>query len=1617
MNQNAEKRKNIESIYTLSPIQQGMLFHTVYAPNSGVYVEQKLFTICGQVNVVNFKQAWQKVIERHSVLRTLFVWEKQEKPLQVVLKQIDLPWHDCDWQNIPASEQHQRLEELLQKDRYQGFTLNQAPLMRFTLIKLGEDRYQFLWSHHHISMDGWCLPIIVKEVLTFYEAYNLGKTPFLSSPRPYQDYIAWLQRQDISQAEAFWQRNLQGLKTPTPLVVDKLAVQDSQEYPTYPKYELSLSSKVTQALQTIAKQQSITLATLVQAAWAVLLSRYSGEREVLFGVTVSGRSGDLAGIEEMVGLFINTLPLRVEVTRDKSVLEFLQTVQKKSVELQEYTYISLAEVQRLSDVPATIPLFESIVVFENYPVDKSLQESKYSFDVTGVEAFEQTNYPLAVLVFAKEELSIKISYDASRFAEATIARLAGHFQTLLEAIATNPDQTVAELPLLTQVERHQLLVEWNQTTRDYPPDKCLHQLFEEQVEKTPDAIAVEFDNQQLTYHKLNERANQLAHYLQSLGVEPEVLVGVAIERSLEMAIAVLAILKAGGAYVPIDPAYPQERRDFMLADTNCRVLISQSSLRSLFPKVDHLVLLDEQWEIIAQQPITNPSSPVQPNNLLYVIYTSGSTGRPKGITLSHQALGNLIYWHLETMNQGVGVLQFASLSFDASFHEMFAAWCSGGTLYMIPESLRLDVEKLVYFLTEKPIQKVILPVALWQQIAQIYGQQAELFHHLTEVVTTGEQLQITQPIIDLHKQLNHCRLHNHYGPSETHVVTYYIFNDLPDIWPVYPPIGKPIANTQIYILDQYGQPVPIGVPGFLLIGGANLARGYLHRPDLTAQKFVNNPFGQGLLYQTGDQARYLPDGNIEFIGRVDDQVKLRGFRVELGEVEAVLNKHPKISQAVVTVQGTAADEKRLVGYVVTKQSETITTEDLRHFLLQMLPEYMIPSVFVTLESLPLTPNQKVDRRALPLPDLQLNQNDYVAPRHPTEEIIANIFATVLKLEQVGIYDNFFTLGGHSLLATQAISRLRSSFQVDVPLRTLFSAPTVAELAQAILAMNQTNSALVVTPIESVLHETELLPLSWVQERLWFLDQLEGPNALYNMPIALQISGNLNIAALEQALTEIIQRHSILRTNFTTVNGNPVQAIAPPTDVKIPIVEVQANQIQQEAVQAAKQPFDLASDSLIRSQLLQLAENNYILLVTIHHIVFDAWSMSIFVRELLTLYEAALHQKSGVLPSLPIQYADFAYWQRQWLQGEVLETQLSYWKQQLNGTLPVLQLPIDYSHSPKQNYQGARQSLRLSKSLTTAIKSLSRQEGATTFMTLLAAFKLLLSRHTGQEDIIIGVPIAGRNHQGTEELIGCFLNTLPLRTDLSGNPSFRELLTKVREVTLSAYSHQDIPFEKLVEELKPERSLSRHPVFDVMFNMINTPTANLEIPGLTFEPLNHFTQPESKFFLTLFVQEVAEELNINIVYRQNLFSPEHMSNLLEQFEYLLQQITTQPDRPIQSYSLVTPQSRSLLPDPSLSLDQPDYEPVTTLFLNWAKQAPQQPAIRQDGQMWTYQELSHSAQNIAEVLLSCGVQPKDVVAVCGTRSFGLIASMVGVFLSGAVLLLLDPNQPIARSHLMI
>ncbi|MBC1223942.1 amino acid adenylation domain-containing protein [Nostoc sp. UCD121] len=1511
--QKQSKNKDIESIYPLSPTQEGMLFHTLYEPESTIYFEQFQLTIRGNLDPGVFERAWQLLVERHSALRTLFVWKNRKQSVQVVRKEVNLPWSNLDWRMFSQQEQEIRLNSFLDSDRKQGFELDKAPLMRFALIRVADETYEFVWSFHHLLVDGWSWPIIFKELFALYESIQNGQQLYLAPSRPFRDYINWLQQQDLAGAKAFWQQNLEGFTAPTPLIVERAIGQSSHQQQNIDVRSQHLSAERTTTLKSFAQQHHLTLATLVQAAWGLLLSRYSGESDVVFGTTVSGRPPALSGVESMVGLFINTLPARVKISDKTDLLSWLGLLQQEYIEREQYSYTPLVDIQGVSEVPRTQLLFESLVVFENYPVNGTLQQLPGNLSIGELQDRGQTNYPLTLLAIPGDEMTVKIYYDRDRFDADIIDRMAGHFLTLLEGITVNPHRTPGELPLLTPAELDLLLVEWNATSPAHPINRCIHQLFEEQVEKTPQALAVVYENQQLTYEELNQQANKIAHYLQRFGVKPDVPVGICVERSsktlpkasLAAAIAILGTLKAGGVCVPLDPSYPSERLAFMLKDSQAPVVLTQTRWKSLLEGnfAHRLIVLDEDGDEIAKESESNLQVEVAADNLAYIIYTSGSTGTPKGTLVTQRSLTNLVEHHQAKMATGIGVLQFASLSFDVSYHEISVAWGLGGTLYMISECDRKDLDKLIHLLGNNPIGKVFLPVSLWQQLAEIYGEQSHLFQNIREAIACGEQLQITQPMIKLFKRLENCTLYNFYGPTEADLVTAYTFSQKPDEWPIYPPIGKAAVNVQVYLLDSNLQSVPIGVPGELYVSGDGLARGYLNRADLTNQKFLPNPFSKDAnsrLYKTGDLARYLPDGNIEFLGRIDDLVKIRGFRVELGEIEAVLSKHPQINQAVAKVHGESAREKYLVAYFVPIPGETITVEQLRAFLTEQLPDYMIPSAFVEMESFPLTPNGKINRRALPEPTTsrpELGQT-FVEPRTPTEEILAGIWRDVLGLEQVGIYDNFFDLGGHSLLATQVIALTRKAFGIELPLLSLFESPAIAPLAQKIATTKAPDhQELSLKPLPS---QGEPIPISLTQLELWFFDQFYPGNSIYNLPLVYRITGALNEKALEESLKEIVRRHETLRSTFQVKNGQVVYAVVNDPVFDFSIIDLRhiseterETQAAQKAEQEIKHPFDLAQGPLLRSKLWRLDEQEYLFVAVTHHIVADGWSFSVLTQELAKVYEAFCEGKPSPLTDLPIKYTDFAQWQRQWLQGQVLESQLQFWQKHLSTSPPILKLPTDHPRPPARTFKSAGQSVVLSKKLTDALKVLSQQEGVTLFMTLLAAFQTLLFSYTRQENIIVSSALANRTRVETEGLIGFFVNLLPFCTNLGGNPSFRELLGRVREVALGVYAHQEMPLIKLIEELQPVRDFSYTLINQVMFVFQNTPEDNLQFANLTLKEqfIARDTKDTAEFDLELTLEETSTGIEGLLVYRTDLFESATITKMVENFQTLLEKITT------------------------------------------------------------------------------------------------------------------------------
>ncbi|MEH2311073.1 MAG: amino acid adenylation domain-containing protein [Nostoc sp.] len=1613
----------------LSFAQERLWLLNQLEPDNPFYNEQAALKLYGKLNVVALEQSLNKIISRHEALRTN-LRTINEQPVQVIADSLTLSVPIVDLTELPASERAIACQQLATTEANRPFDLVNSPLIRASVIKLTEVEHALVLTIHHIIFDGWSMGVLIHELATIYSALCNNLSPKLPElPIQYADFAIWqrewLQAEVLQTQLDYWKQLLKNAPTLLELPTDRPrpAIQTFRGAIQYREF----SNELSQALANFSRQEGATLFMTLFCAYVTLLHRYTGSDDIVVGTPLANR--DRLELEGLIGFFVNTLVLRTDLSGNPSFQQLLSRV--RQLTLQAYTHPDLPfeelvkTLQPQRDLSHT-PLFQVMFVLENAPISE--------VELTGLTlsplATEKTTAKFDLTLFIKNTPSGLIAiwqYNTDLFDPCTIKRMAGHFVTLLESIVTNPQQQISQLPLLTQVEQQQLLV-WNNTQVDYPRDQSIHQLFEEQVGRTPDAVAVEFGNQQLTYHQLNCYANQLAHYLKSLGVKADVLVGLCVERSLEMVVGLLGILKAGGAYLPLDPEYPTERLSFMLEDAQVSVLLIQQSLVDRLPQHQaKLVFLDTDTQLISQCSQDNLISGVQANNLAYIIYTSGSTGKPKGIAMNQLALSNLILWHRENLkiSRRAKTLQFAPISFDVSFQEIFSTWCSGGTLLLITEELRRDAVALLGFIQEKAVERLFVPFVALQQLAEVAVDSELGTTHLREIITAGEQLQITPAISQWLYKLTDCTLHNHYGPSESHVATNFTLTNSVETWPLLPPIGQPIANTQIYVLDKYLQPVPIGVPGELHIAGVGLTKGYFNRPELTQEKFISNPFNNSRLYKTGDLARYLPDGNIEYLGRIDNQVKIRGFRIELGEVEAVLSQHSDVQASCVIAREDIPGDKRLVAYVVAHQNSTHTTSKLRQFLKAKLPEYMVPNAVVILESLPLTPSGKLDRRALPVPDLYNDRTDkYVAPRTPIEELLTQIWVQVLKLELVGIHDNFFELGGHSLIATQLVSRIRNIFKVELPLRELFARATVAELAQSIEQLQQQNLQLSAPSILPRTKNTDL-PLSYAQQRLWFLDQFEPNSPSYNIPVALRLVGTLNVAALQQSLQEIIHRHEALRTNFVAVNGKPSQIIQTQTNWTVSVVECEYLPLseqeivtQQLAQQQAIQPFDLDNEVLFRATLVVLSQTEHILLVCMHHIVSDGWSMGVFIQELAALYNAYSQGQLSPLTLLPIQYADFTIWQRDWLQGNVLQSQLNYWQQQLKDAPALLSLPTDRPRPAVQTFVGADEKFALSVELTDRLTKLSQQQGVTLFMTLLAAYDTLLYRYTGQTDILVGSPIANRDRLEVEGLIGFFVNNLVIRTNLADNPSFSELLTRVREVALGAYAHQDLPFEMLVEALQPERDLSHTPLFQVMFVLQNTPMSQVELTGLTVTPLIG-EGTTAKFDLTLSMQNTATGLVGAWEYNTDLFDVSTIERMAGHFVTLLESIVTNPQQQISQLPLLTEveQHQLLVEWNDTQVDYPQNLCIHQLFEEQVGRTPDAVAVVYEDQQLTYQQLNCRANQLAHYLQSLGVKPEVLVGLCVERSLLMVVGLLGILKAGGAYLPLDPDYPQERLSFML
>jgi amino acid adenylation domain-containing protein len=1668
----------------LSFAQQRLWFFDQFEPGNPAYNLVNTVLLQGKLDTVALERSFSEVTRRHESLRTTFDVRDGE-PVQIIAPPKPLHLQVIDVTHLPEAERDGIVQNLIHQQTQASFDLKRGPLLRIILVRLENDEHVLLLAMHHIVSDAWSMGVLIGEVVALYEGYTTGREvalPPLSIQ--YADFAAWqrewLKGDVLDEQFAYWRQQL-GRSLP---ILELPTDRPRPVLQTYNGSSLSfpLSPGLTQSLKSLCKGEGVTLFMTLLAAFKVFLYRYTGQEDLIVGSPIANRHRQ--ELESLIGFFVNTLAMRTDLSGNPTFRELLKLVRETALDAyarQDLPFEYLVEQLQPNRDLSHSPLVQVVLVLQNTPERKvelpglvvtplKYQAESAKFDLTLY--FDELG----------PELQGTFEYNTDLFDGDTIARMGRHVRTLLEGIVADPSARISELPLLSQAERNQVLIEWNDTRTEFEQGVCAHQLFETQAERTPDAVAVALEDERLSYAELNARANKLAHHLRGLGVGAGDVAGIFMERSLEMIVGVVGALKAGAACLPLDPSLPHERLAFMLQDAGGPVVLSQQRLAMDLPETGaRVVCLDSDWDDIARSSDENPRTSVTPESWIYVIYTSGSTGTPKGVCMPHRALVNLVGWHQTMPTKSARTMQFASLNFDISFEEIFSTLATGACLLLVKDSVRVDIPALGRFIDENRIERFHLPVLVLQKLAEEFFSKPKSLLTLREFMVGGEQLQITDDVVKLFARLKDCTLYNHYGPSETHVVTSFTLPHDPESWTVFPPLGRPIANTEIYLLDSHLHPVPVGVPGELYIGGACSAHGYLNRTSLTAERFIPHPFSGepgARLYKTGDLARYQKDGNIEFIGRNDFQVKIRGMRIELGEIEATLTQHESVSKAVVTLrQDVSGGERRLVAHVIANPGCTIEARRLRDFLRGKLPEYMLPSAFVMLAAFPLTTSGKIDRLALPAPESNLEtEKGYVAPRGALEEVLCTIFAEVLKLERIGVRDNFFDLGGHSLSATQIVSRVREAFRVELAVRKIFEQPTVEGLAQALLedqeeriertaelllqvssfpdeeAAKETKSKLA-HPENDVDEEvisrrrevpakewispellkrekltartTRTAPLSFAQQRLWFLDQYEPDNILYNIPSAIHLNGALDVTALERSLSDILKRHEALRTTFAVDNDRPVQVINKARDFRLTVIELRERSPEKKeatvarlAADEALKPFNLAEGPLLRLKLLRLAEDDHVLLITMHHIISDGWSIKVLISEMGELYGAYANGREVTLPELPIQYADFAVWQRDWLQGERLEEQLSYWREQLADAPPLLELPTDRPRPKFKTFHGADVHLNLSKSLSEDITRLSRREGATLFMTLFAAFATLLYRYSGQRDILVGTAIANRNRAETEPLIGFFVNTLVLRTCFLQQMTFRELLGQVRERALDAYTHQDLPFEKLVEELQPERTLSHSPLFQVMFHLQNAVTEKLNLSGLSMSQFEVEMQT-AKLDLSLSMVESKEGLFGRLNYNTDLFDAATIKRMAGYFERLLEAAVSNPDEQVSRLQILSePERDKVLVE--LNDTRRDYGKDNLLHLAIAEQAaltPDAMAVRFEQHTFTYRELNEKANQLGRYLQKLGVGPEVLVGIFLERSIEMLVALLGILKAGGTYVPFDAASPSERLSFIV
>ncbi|MEO0406589.1 MAG: amino acid adenylation domain-containing protein [Cyanobacteria bacterium P01_A01_bin.135] len=1637
----------------LSSAQQRLWFIEQLQPETSVYVIPAVLRLEGALQVEALQRSLEAIARRHDILRTCFVAEAGQ-PYQQVAASVELP--------LPVLEMSQASESAVQAQIQQAiaapFDLAQAPLLRCQLIQLASQQHLLVVAIHHIVADYWSLRVLMTEIAALYPALAQGQSPQLPKLAiQYADYATW-QRQQLSEEEqssrlaqqlAYWKQQLNG---PPPLL------ELPTDFPRPPvqtfrgaRQSFALSPQLSATLQTLAKRHQATLFMTLLAAFQALLHRYSQQQDIWVGSTVTNR--DRRETQNLIGLFVNNLVFRTRLSGELPFQDLLQQVRETALDAyasQDVPFEAIVDALSVERHLSHNALFQVMFILHNTP-SQTLTLPGLSITAQEPEA-GTARFDLSLDMYETADgLTGVFEYNTDLFKVTTIQRLIGHFETLLAGVTADPQQPIGALPLLTEKE-HQLIEGWNQTEQPVP-EQCVHELIAAQATERPEAIAVVFEDVSLSYEELDRRVSELAEYLQQQGVKPGDRVAFCLERSPLLVVVMLAILKVGAAYVPLDPAYPAERLRFILGDAQVSLLLHDGNLpldgdgvaaidvSGIGLDGDRISDIDLP-PVQAQHAVPLPSLPVSngddaaiaPDGIAYLIYTSGSTGTPKGVPIRHHSLTNLLTSMAQAPGMGSSdtLLAVTTPAFDIAALELLLPLTVGGTLVIASQEATRDPQQLTQQIERQDVTLMQATPATWRLLVESGWQgQPDL-----KLLCGGEALDIA-----LAQELTgRGELWNLYGPTETTIWSAALKIEPSTIKDGIVPIGRAIANTSFHVLDEQNRPVPIGAAGELHIGGAGLSHGYWNRPDLTADRFIaipspmrandatpvrafaqrgRSPYGRSplpiapfphspTLYKTGDRVRQREDGTLEYLGRLDHQIKLRGYRIELGEIEAALVQQPEVKQAVVVLR-----DEQLVAYIITEASaaELSTTERIGR-LRQRLPSYMVPARFVVLDALPLTPNGKVNRKALPDPEPTGTAEGATAPATPTEELLAKIWSTVLSQSSISREDNFFELGGHSLLATRVVAQVRQAFSVELPLRTLFEQPVLSQMAIAIDRLKASELA-IADPIEPIDRSGEL-PLSDAQQRQWVLAQLEPDSPFYNIPAAVNVSGELSVATLEQALNHLMQRHEVLRTAFKDAEGKAQLEICAEGEVSIPIVDLrgldqsdQDKQVRQHLRAVAQTPFVLSQAPLLRLQILRLAVDEHVIMLCSHHIIADGWSMGLLVRELAQSYQALRSRQPVTLPPLPLQYVDYAAWQ----QSQNQKQGLDYWRSQLQGAPPLLELPTDHSRPAVQTFEGGTYSFRLSSKQAQALEQLAQRQGVTLFMVLLAVFQVLLYRYSGATDLLIGTPIANRPRTELEGILGMFVNTLVLRTDLSDNPSFEVLLERAKGVALDAYAHQSVPFEQVVDALEVPRSWSHAPLFQVMLVLENASAEAIALPELEWQPLG-LESGTAKFDLTLSMRQDGQGLTGQLEYRKDLFSADTIHRMAGHLRQLLRVVPEAIATPIAELPMLTNAEHKQLQQ--WNQTQADYPNLCLheLFEQQVKASPDAAALIFGEQRLSYRQLNAQADQLAHHLRSLGVGPEALVGVCMARSADMVVGLLAILKAGGAYVPLDPAYPAER-----